>query len=404
MTVIKTKTLTKLILAVAFFILPGKTWSQQKQQDFTEQDLTAILKKARADKKMPGLRAAIRFPDGHIIKAAVGLGDTEAKKPLNNIVGMPGGSTGKTFVAALAMMLVEDGTLSLDDPLSKWFSKTKWYSRLPNAKHIKVRHLLSHSSGIPDYPRSGQYRMAMITRAIRHGTAKFDPDELIEFSIGDEKEKPPFDVGKGYHYSDTGYLILGLAIEKASGKKYYDLVQKRILDPLKLDGIRPQNKALLEDIVPGYWGGVGRNLKKDGRMKIDPSNEWTGGGLVTTPTMLVKFFGALAEGKVVKPKTLELMLKGEWQNPKLKWRYGYGLFVYENGKTKRFGHAGLWSAYRSDVTHYSSSGLTIAVQANRDGNIGLDKLIAQIASAIEKSKQGKDKSMPQSKRKSKSKK
>ena len=357
-------------LAIAFVTCCGSALALEPQT------LSELLENARAEKRMPGLRAAIRYPDGRIVRAAVGLGDREAGTPLDDTVGMPGGSTGKTFVAAVTMLLVDDGTLSLDDRASRWLGRTDWYARLPNTEDIKVRHLLSHSSGIPDYPSTAGFRTAMIWRVIRNGSAKFEPEELISYSLAKE---PPFPAGQGYLYSDTGYLVLGRVIEAAAGRSYYDLVQERILDPQKLDGIRPQNKSNLADIVPGYVAGA-RCLKKDGRMKFDPSSEWTGGGLVTTPTMLVKFYGALAEGHVVKPESLALMLKGEWQNPmEPNWHYGYGLFVYDDGKS--FGHAGLWSGYRTDVRHYASSGLTVAVQANRDGRIELDKLIARLAAA-----------------------
>ena len=371
----KTFTLVPMLVFAAWCSLAG---AQDETRGLSKQELAALLEESRAEKRIPGLRAAIRYPDGRIVRAAVGLGDREAGTPLDDTVGMPGGSTGKTFVAALTMLLVEDGTLSLDDPISKWVGNTAWYPRLPGGEHIRVRHLLSHSSGIPDWPDSGRFTWATVFRVLGSGSARFEPEELIDYSI--TGKKPPFAPGKGYRYSDTGYLILGRVIEAAGGRAYYDLVQGRILDPLALEDIRPQSVSVLPNIVPGYWGGRSRCLKKDGRMKIDPSSEWTGGGLVTTPTMLVRFYGALAEGRVVKPESLAAMLEGEWQGPHAKWRYGYGLFVYDDGKDLKFGHAGLWSAYRSDVTHFTSSGLTIAVQANRDGDIGLDRLIERLAS------------------------
>ena len=83
-----------------------------------ESALAALLEEAHADRRTPGLRAAIRFADGRVVRAAVGLADKKAKTPLDDTVGMPGGSTGKIFVAALAMLLVEDGTIALDDPAS----------------------------------------------------------------------------------------------------------------------------------------------------------------------------------------------------------------------------------------------------------------------------------------------
>ena len=129
--------------------------------------LAAILEETRAELKMPGLRAAVRFPDGRVVRAAVGLADREANLPLDDRVRMPGGSTGKTFVAALTMLLVEDGVLSLDDPASKWLGDRDWYRRLPNADEIRVRHLLSHSAGLGDYPGTMRFRIGMVWRAIR---------------------------------------------------------------------------------------------------------------------------------------------------------------------------------------------------------------------------------------------
>ena len=89
--------------------------------------LAALLENTRAEMKMPGLRAAVGLADGRIISAAVGLADKEANIPLNDTVGMPGGSTGKSFVAVLTMLLVEEGALSVDDPVAMWLGDTPWY-------------------------------------------------------------------------------------------------------------------------------------------------------------------------------------------------------------------------------------------------------------------------------------
>ena len=190
--------------------------------------LTALLEDARSEMKMPGVRAAVRLADGRIVRAAVGLADVEANIPLNDTIGMPGGSTGKTFVAALTMLLVEDGTLSLDDPASKWLGDTPWYNRLPNTDEIRVRHLCAHTAGITDYPGTVRYQLASVWRALRRGSIQFEPEELIGFVLDGE---PPFPVGEGYRYTDAGYLVLGRLIEAASGRTYYDLLEKRILTP-----------------------------------------------------------------------------------------------------------------------------------------------------------------------------
>ena len=312
--------------------------------------LAALLEEARAEMKMPGLRAAVRFADGRVVRASVGLADREAGVPLDDNVRMPGGSTGKTFVAALTMLLVEDGVLSLDDPASKWVGGERWYRRLPNDREIRVRHLLSHSAGLGDYPSTTRYRMGSVFRAIRHGGIRFEPEELIGFV----NRRALYPVGQGYAYTDAGYLVLRRVIE---------------------------DRSVIPNITPGYMMGA-RNLREDGTMKIDPSSEWTGGGLVTTPTMLVKFYGALTEGRIVKPESLATMLESGWQNPETPdWHYGFGLFVHDDGAT--FGHGGLWPGYRTHVTHYASSKTTIAVQTNRDGRLDMGGLVTRIALSLE---------------------
>ncbi len=339
-----------------------------------EAALSALLEEARTEMKMPGLRAAVQFGDGRLVRAAVGLGDVEAGIPLDNAIGMPGGSTGKTFVAALAMLLVEDGTLSLDDPASKWLGDRPWFSQLPNADEIRVRHLLSHSAGIGDYPSRLGFVFSMVGRVLRHGSAYYEPEELIRFTLG---RRPLFPAGEGFRYTDIGYLVLGRLIEAASGRQYYELLDERILTPLQLDEVEPADRSILPNITPGYIGG-GRSLKKDGRMKLDPRSEWTGGGLTTNPTMLVRFHAALADGRVVSDESLALMLESGYRDPAdPEWHYGFGVFVHTPSRS--FGHGGLWSGYRTHVAHFLNSGLSVAVQTNRSGSVDLESLVVRIA-------------------------
>ena len=147
--------------------------------------------------------------------------------------------------------------------------------------------------------------------------------------------------------------------------------------PQQLSQIRPQDQSALPNITPGYQGGVS-NLKKDGRMKLDPRSEWTGGGLVTNPTMLVQFIAALAEGRIVTPESLTQMLESGWRNPNGPGHhYGFGLFVDDNGGW--FGHGGMWVGYRTHVTHFVPKGITVAVQTNRDGRVDMIGLVTRIA-------------------------
>lgn len=338
-----------------------------------EDTLAEFLDGALEEMRLPGVRAAVRFPDGRIVRAAAGLADIKAEIPLDNDVGMPGGSTGKPFVAALAMLLVEEGVLSLDDPAKKWLGDRDWFNRIKNSDEIRVRHLLSHSAGLSDYPGKVSFLLRMVSRVLRHGSAYFEPEELIRIA----GRKSLFVPGEGYAYTDVGYHVLGRVIEAAVGATYYDLLTERILLPQGLSQIRPQDQSALPDITPGYQGGVS-NLRKDGRMKLDPRSEWTGGGLVTNPTMLVQFFAALAEGRVVTPESMKLMLESGWLDPDGHgYHYGFGLFVDDDGSW--FAHGGKWVGYRSHVTHLIPSGITVAVQTNQDDRTDMIGLITRIA-------------------------
>ena len=335
--------------------------------------LAQVLDPLRADWKMPGLRAAVRYPDGRIVRTAIGLADIERNIALDDDMPMPGGSTGKTFVAGVAMQLVEAGVLSLDDHVSRWVGDTEWFTRLPNQDTMQVKHLLSHTSGMGDYPGKVRFLGKMVWRVLRKGSAYFPPEELIALGA---RKKARYEPGKGYQYTDAGYLILGRVMEAASGREYYDLLTEQILEPLQLDGVVLQNTPILPNVPPGYQGGVSTQ-KEDGRTKVDPSSEWTGGGLALTPTHLVIYFSALANGKVIAPETFAAMLDAGYRGPEAEvWRYGFGLFVWDGGES--FGHQGMWAGYRTIVVHYLESGITVAAQTNRDGPIEMWSVVNKI--------------------------
>ena len=336
---------------------------------FQQADLEALLLTHQENLNMPGLRAAVRLPDGKVIKAAVGYANLENETSLTDDIGMPGGSTGKSFVAALTMLLVEDGTLALNDPAAKWLGSHPWFQQLPQAQEIQVKHLLSHSSGLYDYINTGRFYMAMIWRTIRQGSAYFTPEELVGYAA---KKGEKFKPGQGFHYSDAGYLVLGRLLEEASGQSYYQLVRARILDPLQLTFIRPQNNTSLTNVAMGYSGGA-EALLDDGRAKFDHRSEWTGGGLITTPLMLVKFYSALAHNRLISDESLRLMKDSGFRSTGNDVHYGFGLFV--SASENSIGHEGLWPGYRSAVKHFFDSDITIAVQTNRDGKVELEQLI-----------------------------
>jgi hypothetical protein len=138
--------------------------------------------------------------------------------------------------------------------------------------------------------------------------------------------------------------------------------------------VQPVTEAVLP--TPGYQSGV-RTTREDGRPKFDPRSEWTGGGLHTTPEMLVAFFRALSAGEIVSAPGIEAMVNGGWRNPESpdSW-YGFGLFIDRDGEV--ISHGGLWAGFRTHVLHDRRSNVTVSVQTNRDSRVDLATLAQEI--------------------------
>jgi len=196
------------------------------------------------------------LPDGRLIGIASGLADQELRTPMPRDAKMLAASVGKTFVAAVALALAKEGKLGFGDKIEKWLGGEDWFPRLPNAGGITIRHLLTHSSGLPDHvhdPRYPEERERQ--RRLNPDWAPTEP-QIIRYILD---KAPLFEPGRGYSYTDTGYHLLGLIIEKASGSRYYDEVRRRFLVPLGLTLTIPSNRRDLPGLVPGYLGLVPRS-------------------------------------------------------------------------------------------------------------------------------------------------
>ena len=155
---------------------------------------------------------------------------------------MLAGSTGKTFAAATAMQLVKEGKISLDDKIEKYLGKELWFNRLPNAKDITIRMLMNHTSGLVRY----EFKEEFTTYLTAHPMKVWTPEDRLAYLFD---AKRPFEAGKGWDYSDTNYIVLGMIMEKVTGKKFYELAKTRVLDPLKLTETRPSDSPKIKGLV-----------------------------------------------------------------------------------------------------------------------------------------------------------
>ena len=324
----------------------------------------------------PGATAAIELPDGRTVSAAVGLADIETDRPMAPDTPMLAASIGKSFVAATLLSLETEGVLSRADLVSEYLGGFDWFARLPNPDTMTIGDLLRHGAGLPDHVHLESFQIEM-ARRMGTGAAAFTPEEALAFILD---AKPLFDAGAGWAYTDTGYLLLGLVIEKASGRSYYDLVTERLLQPLGLADTRPSNTRSLPGLAAGYvardnpFGLPPRTMDADGTLLWDPAMEWTGGGLVSTSPDLAGWGQALFTGRAMEGPYLDRLLDAvpvSTDAPDV--LYGAGVAIYAN--TPRgpvHGHGGWIPGYVSSLRYYADHDVTIAFQINTDVGIADD--------------------------------
>ncbi|HKR01133.1 MAG TPA: serine hydrolase [Pyrinomonadaceae bacterium] len=327
--------------------------------------LQARLDEARLSSKLPGATVGFVLPDGRFGSVSTGVSDLGTGRPLKPSDRLLAGSIGKTFVAAVALLLVEEGKLNLDEKIERLLGNEKWFHHLPNAKEITLRMLLNHSSGIQNHVDSSGFINSMFKspgRDIRY-------EELVAYVLN---KKPLFAPGKGHHYSDTNYILAGLLVEKATGKTLYDEITERILKPLKLERTIPANSRTLPEVATGYFQN--RPMIVGGKFIVNPQWEWAGGGFASTAEDLARWARALYAGDLLQKKSLDEMLNsttiGEGEG------YGLGVEIVRSRWGKSYGHDGEFPGYLSDMRYYTTHNLVVAVQVNADEEPGVNRFMA----------------------------
>jgi CubicO group peptidase (beta-lactamase class C family) len=319
------------------------TVSAPIRADSVDDFVNAQLKSQR----IPGLSIAV-VEDGKLIKAqGYGLANVELNVPATKETVYSSGSVGKQFTATCVMLLVEDGKLQLDDPVSKYIDGTPetW-------KDMTVRHLLTHTSGVKNYsPRDLDFRK------------DYTDDQLVEIAT---KLPLDFTPGTQWRYSNTGYVLLGILVKKVSGKFYADVLNERVFGLLGMTTARIHSEA---DIIPNRAKGyrlLNGELKND--EYVSPSlNRTADGSLVLSVLDMAKWDAGLYTDKVLKKSSLEQM----WTPVKLKdgttSPYGFGWSLLDYRGHKYISHGGAWLGFTTFIGRFVDDKLTVIVLTNRVG-------------------------------------
>ena len=295
--------------------------------------------------RIPGLVLLVSRNGLPVRMEGYGLANVEWKVPVLPGTLFQSGSLGKQFTATAIMMLVEQGKLGLDDPVSKYFSGSPpWW------KEVTIRQLLSHTAGFGDYPKEFDFRK------------DYTEDELVKIV---EAIPPAYTPGTSWIYSNLGFLTLGILIHRVTGEFYGDFLQQNIFKPLGMSTTRMISEA---DVIPNRASGyrlVGGQLKN--QEWVSPTvNTTADGSLYFSILDLVKWDAALYTDKLLKKGDLQQM----WTVAPLRdgkpnsGHYGYGWFVESRSGHRIVEHEGQWQGFETQISRYVDEGLTVVVLTN----------------------------------------
>lgn len=300
---------------------------------------------------IPGLALAVTRHGKMVKVKGYGVASVEHDVPVTPDTVFELASVTKQFTAAAIMLLVEEGKVRLDDPLP-------WHLlRAPETwKTITVRHLLAHTSGLPGLGGGfkalwpGGPRMRYTTTQLFDAAAK---DELS------------FPAGERFQYSDVGYVLLGVLIEAASGRRYREFLDERFFKPLGLTSTSVIDVArIVKHRAPNYTLRDGQ-LVHDWRVwDIEMPSHY---GVLSTVKDLVTWEAALAAGRVLKPATIAEMWTPVRLNSGVTYPYGLGWFVDERRGHRWISHTGITG---TELSRFPDDGLAVVVLTNLGRTVG----------------------------------
>jgi D-alanyl-D-alanine carboxypeptidase len=359
------KRIMKLIITIFLFICSLNLYAQNNNLvNYIEHYTDSIITSAR----QPGLLVSITKGSDIIYEKAKGFANIETKELMDLKMRFRIGSLTKTFTGTVLLQLVDEGKLKLDDPLEKYFPN------VPNSKNITIRMLGDMSSGLYNYSESKEMDDSMNN----HPRKKWKPQELVDISI---KNPVYFEPGKGYHYSNTNTMLLGMIIEKLTGNTLAGEIKIRIIDKLGLTETEFPSDAEFTGYHPeGYNEDDSKFLEPltDVTTKYDPSWAGAAGAIISSLKDIKIYIKALAEGTLISSEMQSERLKWSLNMPVLK----YGFAIFKAGDDF-YGHNGSYPGFHNVSVYSPKTKTTIIVLYNSQTNRDPDDLLKAILPMME---------------------
>ena len=343
------ETLNRKLIAVTFILSSYLTSHAQQIEPFNKEDRAAatrvdrVVKDAMSTYKIPGVSLAILRNGKIILLKSYGLANVEHQIPVKPETIFQSGSIGKQFTAAAIMILAQENKLALDDKISKYFpdAPASW-------KDITVWNLLTHTSGLGDYPPEIDLRR------------DYTEDQFFE-----SFKKAPLDFAPGtnWNYSNVGYVTLGILIRKVTGKYYGDFLQERVFKPLGMTTARVISE---EDIIPNRASGyrlVNGELKN--QEWVSPStNSTADGSLYLSILDMAKWDGALyTDTPLTQASRNRIWTPAQLSDGTTKG-YGFGWHILDLHGHRLIVHGGAWQGFKTHILRFMDTKLTIIFLTN----------------------------------------
>lgn len=310
--------------------------------------------------------AVIVVKDGHVLyRKARGMASIELGVPLQPEMVFRLGSITKQFTAAAVMILAEQGKLSVQDPI------TKFLPDYPTQAHtITIEHLLTHTSGIQSYTEMPGWMESKIL-------ADLSLQELID---GFKKEPMAFAPGEKWEYNNSGYVLLGAIIEKASGETYEAFIRKNIFEPLGMkSSYYGSNEPLISKRTPGYTGQPGSVVNARYLSMTQPH---AAGALLSTVDDLARWDEALYAEKLLKKASIDRMFSRFTLKDGKSTSYGYGFSLGKLQGHETVEHGGGIFGFSTFGLRMPEDHVYVAVLCNSDAPKVSPSFIAKTIAAI----------------------
>ena len=336
----------KLFFCILAFVTTafGQSTTNSSDQDRSvEIKIDQIVKEYMSAYRIPGVSFALLRKGKIVLLKSYGSANVELQVPVKPETIFQSGSIGKQFTAAAIMILVQDGKISVDDKISKYFPDVpaSW-------KDITVWNLLTHTSGLGDYPTEIELRR------------DYTEDQYFE-----SFKKAPLDFvpGSKWNYSNVGYVTLGIIIRKVTGKYYGEFLKERIFKPLGMTTARIISES---DIVPNRAAGyrlVRGELKN--QAWVSPStNSTADGSLYLSILDLAKWDAALYTDTPLSETSRKLIWTPARLSDGSTKGYGFGWHISDLHGHRLVLHGGAWQGFKSQILRFLDSEVTIIFLAN----------------------------------------